>query len=197
MVKRLLVLLLVVTGSAAAGDGIPLPFTGLYLSPGGTAREKSGADRWREIAQDVGMRIVKDAEIIELQLRITVTASPDPDRGTPYAIANTMWLVKRPHPSAPAGSGRVDFDVYKTDRATGRFDDVGDGYCRGTECRYEYVTHKPGHQQRYRSHLTWKPQHAGSEFRQIGDLSVKSAADTGWVVYKTWDNQFRRKTRER
>lgn len=194
--KRLLSFLLILADYSLASDEIPFPFAGRYESPGSIAREKVDADQWREIPQDVQMRIAEDDNMIELQLLIEVTMPEGSDRPGTYTIANNMWLVKKPDQAANAESGRVDFDVYKINRTTKRFDDLGDGYCQSTECRYHYITAKPDHQQRYRSHLTWQPQHAGREFRQTGDLSAKSTGESEWTTYKTWDNTFRLKTRD-
>ncbi len=66
-------------GSSAADDEIPLPFEGLYESRGSSARERVTENRWREIPQDVQIRIFKDKEIIELHLRIQVNASEGED----------------------------------------------------------------------------------------------------------------------
>ncbi len=191
--KRLLVWLLLLADCSFASDEIPLPLAGLYESPGSIAREKIGADRWRNIPQDVQMRVVKEHDIIELQLLIKVRSPEGSGHTSPFTITNKLWLVKHPAQSRNAESGRVEFDVYKINRRTQRFDDVGAGYCDTSECRFSYVTAKPGHQQRYQSHIIWQPQHGGTEFRQIGDLSVKNAGQSEWVIYKTWENTFKRK----
>ena len=51
--RRFLSFLLLLADYSWAGDGIPLPFSGLYESTGSIAREQVNTDQWREIPQDV------------------------------------------------------------------------------------------------------------------------------------------------
>lgn len=195
VVKRLLCCLAIFADHALAGNGIPLPFEGLYESAGSFAREKVGGAQWRVIAQDVQMRIVKDDQHIELHLLIEVAFPGGGDGPSTYTITNKMWLVKKPEQPEKAKSGKVDLDVLKLNPIAERLEDLGDGYCRPTECRYGYITTKPSHQQRYRSHVTWQLQQVGTGFTQTGDLSARSSGESEWTVYKTWVNRFKQKSR--
>lgn len=174
---------------ASADDAIPLPFEGEFESLGSAARERTVDGSWRNLAQDVRMGIARDGDIVELQLRIDVLAPPD--GRPPYRIDNAMWLVRRSPQPATAGGGRVDFDVYKLDRATGRFEDRGDGYCSARECAYGYVTQRPGRMQRYQSRITWEDATAGRQFQQRGSLAARTRPDADWVTFKDWENVFR------
>lgn len=191
MLPRFMFCLMILADYASAGDAIPLPFEGLYESPGSIAREKVSADQWRDIPQDVRMRIVMDDDIVELQLLIAVTLPAGSAGPSSYTITNNMWLVKKKGQPEHAEFGRVYFDVYKINRLSERFEDVGDGYCNASECRYSYITAKPDHQQRYRSYITWQQQHVGTEFEQTGDLSARNTADSEWTIYKIWENNFK------
>ncbi len=186
--------LVIFTHHCLANDDIPLPFEGLYESLGSIAKEKVAANQWREIPQDVQMLIVKDGNIIELQLLIEVHSTEGSNGPSKYTIDNKMWLVKKPEQPRHTKSGRVGFDVYKIDRSSNRFEDLGDGYCGTSECRYSYITAKPGRQQRYHSHISWQPQKAGTEFKQTGGLSVKREGEFEWLTYKTWENTFESKS---
>lgn len=184
------------TGSSSANDGIPLPFEGFYESRGSSARERVAEDRWRDIPQDVQIRILNDKEITELQLRIRVHPSAGENSSSGYTIRNQMWLVKKPQQSSQAESDRLYFDVYKSDTRSGRFEKRGDGYCEASDCRYSYVTKKLDHEQRYESYISWQPQLAGIEFDQRGSLSRKTDANSEWLTFKSWNNTFRRKHRD-
>jgi len=183
-------------GSASADDVIPLPFQGLYESLGSSASERMAENRWRKIPQDVQIRIFKDKEIIALQLHIRVYEPRGEGSSIGYTISNQMWLVEKPQEPSHAGSGRIDFDVYKSNPRSGHFEDRGDGYCEAFDCHYSYITKKPGYQQRYESHINWQPQLAGIEFVQRGSLSRKTDGESEWLSYKTWKNSFRRKHRD-
>ncbi len=197
MAKLLLSCLVIFTHFSLASEEIPLPFEGLYESRGSIAKERIAADQWREIPQDVQMRIVKDDNIIELQLLIKVHP-PEGSKGpSKYTIANNLWLVKKVGQPRNAEPGRIDLDVFKIDRLSSRFGDLGDGYCGISECLYSYITAKPGHRQRYRSHITWQPHQVGIEFKQTGDLSIKRDGEFEWLRYKTWENTFKRKSQDR
>ena len=174
-----------------ANDGIPLPFEGLYESRGSYAKEKIAENQWREIPQDVQMTIVKDDATIELQLLIKVYTPKGSDSPSEHTISNNMRLVKRPEQARHAESGRVDFDVYKINRISKQLNDLGDGYCGTSECRYSYVTAKQGHQQRHHSHITWQPQQIGAGFKQTGGLAIKRDGEHEWITYKTWENTFK------
>jgi hypothetical protein len=197
LAKLFLFCLVIFANYSLASDEIPLPFEGLYESRGSIAKEKIAADQWREIPQDVQMLIVKDENIIELRLLIEVHSPAGNDDPSKYTIANKMWLVKKPEQSNNAKTGRVDFDVYKINRFSNRFDDLGDGYCGTSECRYSYITAKRGHQQRHHSHITWQPQQVRTEFKQTGGLSVKRDGEFEWMTYKTWENTFKLKSQYR
>jgi hypothetical protein len=177
---------------AQAGETVPLPFAGLFESRGGFAREKVADGQWRQIPQDVQLLVVRDADIVELRIRIEVS----PDAGSAvveaYTIANDTWLVGKSSPKTDDESDRVEFDVYKKSPDSGPFEDKGDGFCTTSECRYSYITAKPGHSQRYYSHITWEPGREGIEFRQSGGLSSKAEGDLQWTTFKTWDNRFKR-----
>ncbi len=183
-------------GSSSADDGIPLPFEGLYESRGSSARERVAEDRWREIPQDVQIQILKDKEIIELQLRIQVYASEREDSSNGYTIQNQMWLVEKPQQSSNFESGRIAFDVYKSNPRSGRFEDRGDGYCEASNCQYSYITKKPGYEQRYDSYINWQPPLAGIEFDQRGSLSRKADGESEWLTFKSWKNTFHRAHRD-
>jgi hypothetical protein len=103
-----------------------------------------------------------------------------------------MWLVVRSEQGKATEAGRVAFDVYKLPDGSDRFEDLGDCYCVPSECRFSYVTAKPGHRQRYESRMTWLPASAGTVLRQSGGLSVKPAGEADWNTFKTWENAFTR-----
>lgn len=190
MIIRIVLCLVVFAGSARANDAFPLPFEGLYESRGSVAREKVGDGEWRNIPQDVQLRIAKDGNIAELQLRIQVRSDGVGDDPVTRTIANDMWPVARPEHGKASEAGRVALDVYKRPEGSERFEDLGDGYCVPSECRFSYVTSKPGHRQRYDSRMTWRPARAGTELCQSGDLSSMPAGEAGWNAFKTWENVF-------
>ena len=191
MRKLLFAYLVIFANYSLANDKIPLPFEGLYESRGSSAKEKIAVDQWREIPQDVQMTIVKDDNTIELQVLIKVYTPEGSEGPSEYTISNKMWLVKKPEQAWHAESGRVDFDVYKINRISEQLNDLGDGYCGTSECRYSYITAKQGHQQRHHSYITWQPQQIGVGFKQTGGLAVKRAGDLEWMTYKTWENTFK------
>lgn len=171
--KLLFIYLVIFANYSLANDEIPLPFEGVYESRGSSAKEKIAEDQWREIPQDVQMTIVKNDTTIELQLLIKVYTPEGSDGPSEHTIYNKMRLVEKPEQARHAESRRVDFDVYKINRISEQLNDLGDGYCGTSECRYSYITAKQGHQQRYHSHITWQPQHIGAGFKQTGGLAVK------------------------
>ncbi len=188
--------LILAAGSSSADDALVLPFEGLFESEGSFARERVAEDRWREIPQDVQLRIHKDKEITELQLHIQVYASGGRGGSPVYTIPNQMWLVEKSQQPSAAKSGRTYFDVYKSDPRSRRFEDRGDGYCEESSCQYSYVTKKPGHEQRYDSFISWQPQLSGIEFTQRGSLSRKNDGESAWRAFKSWNNTFRRRHRD-
>ncbi len=190
MLKPLALSLVLYTGCSFAGEGIPLPFEGLYESRGSLAQELADIGSWRDIPQDVELLIVNDRDITELRLRIVLTAKERENDASNPTIINEMWLVKKSEQPTPDEAGRVYFDVYKMNRLTGQFDDLGDGYCRAYECRYSYVTGHPQGQQRYDTHLTWRAGAEGAEFAQSGSLSRRSTGASQWLVFKRWENSF-------
>jgi hypothetical protein len=193
MVKLVFFSFMLTATSTLADEAIPFPFEGLYESRGGMAREQLAPGEWRDIPQEVQMRITRQDNIVKLSLRIEAQSTEPGDAQATYTIANDMWLVPKTEKTDAARSGRVEFDIYKLDRSLGRFEDRGDGYCQGLQCRYGYVTTKPNHQQRYHSHITWEAEGAaGSAFRQSGGLSIKPEGEAEWITFKTWINQFTR-----
>ncbi len=188
--KLMLILLVLFTNYSLADDEIPLPFEGRYESRGSFAKEKLADDQWRESPQDVQMTIVKDDTAIELQLLIKVHTPEGSDGTSENTISNNMRLVRKPEQVRHAKPGRVDFDVYKVNRVSEQLNDLGDGYCGTSECRYSYITAKQDHQQRYHSHITWQPQEIEAGFKQTGGLAVKRDGDSEWMIYKTWENTF-------
>lgn len=184
--------LVVFAGCANANDTILFPFEGLYESRGSVAKEKLGGGQWRDIPQDVQLRIVKDGDVVELKLRIQVQSPEAGDDTDTYTIENDVWLVTRPSQEKGAESGRVDFDVYKLPDGSDRFADLGDGYCTPSQCRFNYVTPKHGHRQRYDAWISWQPASSGTEFRQSGGLSLQPAGRSDWSSFKTWENVFTR-----
>jgi hypothetical protein len=192
LIIRIVLCLVAFAGSARANDAFPLPFEGLYESRGSVAKEKVGDGEWRDIPQDVQLRISKDGNIAELQLRIQVRSAGDGDAPTTRTIANDIWLVVRPERGEANEAGRVAFDVYKRPDGLDRFEDQGDGYCLPSECRFSYVTAKPGHRQRYESRMTWRAASADTEFHQSGGLSLEPAGKADWSTFKTWENVFKR-----
>jgi hypothetical protein len=193
----LICLLYFFPGCAVAGDLIPLPFEGNYESRGSVAREQATPEQWRDIPQEVRMRLIRDEEIIELQLEIDVQLTGGNDAPSVHTIFNRMWLVGRSRQAGAGASGRAVFDVYKFIPETSRFDDLGDGYCSVTECSFSYVTVKAGKPQRYHSNVYWEAGQAGETFRQSGGLSLKEAEGLDWVVFKSWENIFSRVPPER
>jgi hypothetical protein len=175
-----------------AGETAPLPFAGLFESPGGFAREKIADGQWRDIPQDVQLSIARDADIVELRIRIQVSPDASSAGVELYTIANDTWLVSKPGPKAGDPSDRIEFDVYKKSRGSDSFEDRGDGFCQAYECRYSYVTLKSGREQRYLSRITWYARSEGMEFSQSGELSFRLDGELRWTTYKTWDNDFRR-----
>ena len=192
MIILIVICLVEFAGSARANDAFPLPFEGLYESRGSVAKEKVGDGEWRDIPQDVQLRIAKDGNIAELQLRIQVRSVGAGDGPDTRTIANDIRLVVRSGQGKAKEAGRVALDVYKRPEGSERFEDLGDGYCVPSECRFSYVTAKPRHRQRYESRITWPPASAGNEFRQIGGLSVKPEGEADWNTFKTWENAFTR-----
>jgi hypothetical protein len=195
LIIRIALCFLAFAGSARANDAFPLPFQGLYESRGSLAKEKVGDGEWRDIPQVVRLRIAKDGNIAELQLRIEVRSAGDGDDPLTRTIANDMWLVVRPKQGKATEAGRVAFDVYKRPDGSDRFEDLGDGYCTPSECRFTYVTAKPGHRQRYESRMTWRPAEAGTEFHQSGRLSLQPVGKADWSTFKSWENVFTRVAR--
>ena len=193
MTRLLFACLISIGGCSLADESIPLPFEGLYESPGSFAKEWLNSNRWREIPQDVLMDIVTDGDIVELHLRIKVHAPVGEGGSSVYTISNRMWLARKLQQPGNAESGRVDFDVYKKDPGTDRFEDRGDGHCEPFECRLQYTTEKPGYLQRYRSRITWQSQNLGTGFEQQGGLSMRKDGESEWRTMKTWENTFRRK----
>ena len=193
LAKLLFACLLLIGSSSLAGSAIPLPFEGLYESRDSLAKEWLDTSRWREIPQDVKMHIVKDGDIIELRLNIEVHAPVGKDDSSKYTISNRIWLARKLQQSGNGESGRVDFDVYKKDSRADRFEDRGDGHCEPSECRFHYTTKHPGYRQRYHSRITWQPQHTGTQFAQLGGLSLKKDDESEWRTVKTWQNTFRRR----
>jgi hypothetical protein len=122
-------ILLSTSGCVDAGEVIPPPIDGDYASRNSVAREQTAPEQWRDIQQEVRMRETRDAEIIELRLEIDVHMAEDNDGPSLYTIANRMWLAGRAEQIPEEGTDRVDFDVYKLNPLTARFDDQGDGYC--------------------------------------------------------------------
>ena len=183
---------LLLSTTCLASDQIPFPLDGSYESAGSVAMERVTADQWREIPQDVQLSVLRDKDTIELRLHIDVHATEDSH--SKYTILNRMWLVKRANQSSAAASGRVEFDVYKCNRISMGCNDMGDGFCDGSQCRYSYITAKSGHQHRYYSHITWQPHQLSTMFNQTGALSVKKDDGHEWVTYKTWKNSFLRKS---
>lgn len=192
MIIRIALSLVVFAGVAHANDGFPLPFEGLYESRGSVAQEKVSDGRWRDISQDVQLRIAKDGNIAELQLRIQVRSAGPGNGLATRTVANKLWLVVRPKQGKATEAGRVALDVYKLPDGSDRFEDLGDDYCVPSECRFSYVTAKPGHGQRYESRMTWRPASAGTELPQSGGLSSKPAGEADWNTFKTWENAFTR-----
>jgi hypothetical protein len=156
------------------------------------AKERVGDGEWRDIPQDVQLRIAKNGNIAELQVRIQVRSAGAGDGPVTRTIANDMWLVARPEKGKATEAGRAAFDVYKRLDGSERFEDLGDGYCVPSECRFSYVTAKPGHRQRYESRMTWRSADAGTEFQQSGGLSLNPAGEADWSTFKTWENVFTR-----
>ena len=103
-----------------------------------------------------------------------------------------MWLVARPEHGKASEAGRVALDVYKRPEGSERFEDLGDGYCVPSECRFSYVTSKLGHRQRYESRMTWRPASTGAELAESGGLSLMPAGKADWTSFKTWENVFTR-----
>jgi hypothetical protein len=124
LIIRIAFCFLAFAGSARANDDFPLPFEGLYESRGSVAKEKVDDGEWRDIPQDVQLRIAKDGNIAELQLRIQVRSAGAGDAPVTRTIANDMWLVARPEHGKASEAGRVALDVYKRPEGSERFEDL-------------------------------------------------------------------------
>ena len=179
-------------GSACAGasadNAFPLPFSGSYQSLASEALELTSRqdDNWIAIPQNVYLDLVKDQDILELQLTIEVLDSAGQKL---YPIKNSMWLRH---------IGNDQLEVYKINRDSGVFDKVGDGACGDNSCSYEYVimAHNNGnpYQQKYMSTISWNPEENGAGFAQAGSLSARltdvEQGQDPWLLFKTWTNQF-------
>ena len=104
----LICLLYFFPGCAVAGDLIPLPFEGNYESRGSVAREQATPEQWRDIPQEVRMRLIRDEEIIELQLEIDVQLTGGNDAPSVHTIFNRMWLVQG-HPGVRSSMSTSSF----------------------------------------------------------------------------------------
>ena len=175
-----------------AGDEIPLPFHGTYVSSESTAWQQVSSDEWEPIPQSVDMLITHEGDIVQMTVRINVHADTGDELTNDRIITNRMWLASKPTTKTLLEPGRVDFDVYKLNAVENRFEDLGDGYCNPQECRYTYISEKQ--QQRYDSHLTWDKEQAGKKFNQSGGLSTKTPGQSDWKMFKKWDNDFNRRT---
>jgi hypothetical protein len=180
--------------SAAAGvkagesKSFPLPFSGTFQSLASEARELRSWDKnsWSTIPQNVFLTLVKDEEIIELQLKIGVLDDLGQVR---YPINNRMWLRR------VAGN---QLEIYKLNKTMDKFDQVGEGVCTAASCSYQYVTLAQNngnpYKQRYMSTITWDPENTEGGFSQSGSLSAEATEKDGgqktWLVFKTWANQF-------
>ncbi|MDJ0831926.1 MAG: hypothetical protein QNJ69_00290 [Gammaproteobacteria bacterium] len=192
MQKKLSIIfwLLVAPGLAKASTDIAsmLPFAGSYQSLASTAQELTSREKnsWTTIPQNVYLNLIRDQEILELQLTIEVLDSTGQKL---YPIENTMWLRH---------VGNNQLEVYKLSRSNDAFDKVGDGECSASACAYEYVilaqNNGNPYQQRYTSSISWSPGEAGASFTQAGSLSAKlTSVEDGedpWLVFKTWSNKF-------
>ena len=179
-----------VTAASEANErnGFPLPFSGTYQSLASEARELTSWDKnsWVTIPQNVYLNLVKDKEIVELQLRIHVLDDLGRVR---YPINNRMWLRHL------AGNR---LEVYKLNKTQGSFEQVGDGVCTAASCSYQYVTLAQNngnpYKQRYMSTITWSPEDFERGFSQSGSLSAEVTDETSgqksWLVFKTWINRF-------
>ena len=174
-----------------AGEMIPLPFEGAYMSPDSTAWQQITSNEWQAIPQDVDMLITHEGDIIQLTVQISVHADAENGTTSERTIINRMWLASKPTPQSQQEPGRVDFDVYKFSAVDNRFEDLGDGYCKPLECRYTYISEKQ--QQRYDSHFTWDQKQSGHKFNQSGGLSTKAPGQSDWKMFKKWNNDFSRK----
>ncbi len=173
---------------ASADNTFPLPFSGSYQSLASEALELTSRqdDNWITIPQNVYLDLVKDQDILELQLTIEVLDSAGQKL---YPIKNSMWLRH---------IGNDQLEVYKINRDSGVFDKVGDGACGDNSCSYEYVimAHNNGnpYQQKYMSTISWNPEENGAGFAQAGSLSAKltdvEQGQDPWLLFKTWTNQF-------
>ncbi len=181
---------LTVTAVAEASESksFPLPFSGTFQSLASEARELTSRDEntWATIPQNVFLTLVKDEEILELQLKIEVLDDLGQVR---YAIKNRMWLRR------VAGN---QLEIYKHNKTLDKFDQVGEGICAVASCSYQYVTlaqnNGDPYKQRYMSTITWDPDNTEGGFSQSGSLSAETTRENGghrsWLVFKTWANQF-------
>jgi len=184
------VMVLSVTAVPEASDShaFPLPFSGSFQSLASEARERTSQDnnRWVTIPQNVLLTLVKDNEIVELQLRIDVL---DDIGRVRYPIHNRMWLRR------VAGK---QLEIYRRDKTEGHFEKVGEGSCTLASCAYQYVVQARNngnpYMQRYMSTITWDPYDIGRGFSQSGSLSAEvtdeASGEKSWFVFKTWANQF-------
>ena len=186
-----IMLLSVVAESTASGD-FPIPFSGHYQSLSSEAQElvSKQNNAWISIPQNVYLKLVKDSDILELQLDIEVL---DNEGRKLYPIKNSMWLRH---------VGDNQLEVYKINKDAGIFERVGQGQCMPKSCSYEYVilakNNGNPYQQKYRSTISWATEDPAVDFTQSGSLSAKikdgkNSQDT-WLVFKTWSNQFSKGT---